>query len=415
MAEPVVDTVPVDEFAQTRGADDLFDDEIIPISAEQQVQQVEDVPEAEQKVEADNAQDGTSASRRPRGAYHRGGERGRGRGRGRGGRGGRDGGPKNESGEKIDQGDKKDDGQTAEENKEQLAKDSATPSKPSGRSDTPRVQAVRGDRSGTGGIKKVWTPRHRLAQVTQRAYMTDICQPKLTEEELAERMAAAKLTAAKIAAAHARAEADEASFKEREKLAEERRRQEYLNRKAMDGERERNRLRKLNAQTGREWDADKREEDFTGHRGGGQYRRGMHGGVTGVSRRDNNGADPGEDGSSYRGRGRGRGGRGRGRGGHRGRGDFSNREDGREASETTAETTAPSAPGIGDESEFPALPGSKKEAEATTNNNNASEATANNITNLSAPDAPKVSSPSSPLSPAEGTWAEQMERVPENQ
>lgn len=173
MAEPVVDTVPVDEFAQTRGADDLFDDEIIPISAEQQVQQVEDVPEAEQKVEGDNAQDGTSASRRPRG-YHRGGERGRGRGRGRGGRGGRDGGPKNESGEKVDQGDKKDDGQTAGESKEQPAKDTATPSKPSGRSDTPRVQAVRGDRSGTGGIKKVWTRRTESPGIAWLSYTTCI-------------------------------------------------------------------------------------------------------------------------------------------------------------------------------------------------------------------------------------------------
>jgi hypothetical protein len=408
MAETVADALPVDEFAQTRGVDDLFDDEIIPISAEQQAQPVEHAT-GEQRTEEDTTQDETSATRRPRGHYRGApGERGRGRGRGRGGRGGRpvqDGPPKSEAlEEKVDQVEKEaiqdGDDQTTEEDKEQATKEDLSPSKPSGHSEAPRVQAVRGDRSGTGGIKKVWTGGQ--SQVTQRVYKTDCFQPKLTEEELAERMAAAKLNAAKKAAAHARAEADEASFQQREKVAAEKRRQELVNRKAMDGERERNRLRKLGAQTGREWDAEKREEDFTGRRGGSQYRRGMHGGVTGFSRRDD---VPEEDGSNHRGRGRGgggRGGRGRGRGSHRGgRGDFSGSREG------TPETAAPSAPGVSNESEFPALPGSANKA-----SEDAAAPGATNTT-LSPPAAPasgsKVSSPNSPLSPSDGTWAEEMD------
>lgn len=213
-------------------------------------------------------------------------------------------------------------------------------------------------------------------------------------------MAAAKLNAAKKAAAHARAEADEASFQEREKVAAAKRRQEFLNRKAMDGERERNRLRKLGAQTGREWDAEKKEEDYNGQRGGGsQFRRGMHGGVAGFPRRDHNDeSEPaeGELASRGRGRGGGRGGRGRGRGGRGGRDDPSSREGGRETSET------PSAPIVNNESDFPALPGS-----STKDSGNLGDAfTAEKLT---ARTMERIASPKSPSSPAEGTWADQME------
>lgn len=54
----------------------------------------------------------------------------------------------------------------------------------------------------------------------------------------------------------------------------------------MDSERERNRMRKLNALNGREWDATKQEEDYDPRGGKGQFRRGMHGGVSGHTRRD---------------------------------------------------------------------------------------------------------------------------------
>ncbi|OAX77155.1 hypothetical protein ACJ72_08550, partial [Emergomyces africanus] len=129
-------------------------------------------------------------------------------------------------------------------------------------SPAPRTFAVKGDRSGTGGVKK----------------------PKLTEHELTERIKAAKLRAAERAAAHARAEADEASFLERERLAAEKRREEVQNRRVMNGERERNRQRKLDAQTRREWDVEKSAEAFAapgrGRGGvGSSYRRGAHGAV----------------------------------------------------------------------------------------------------------------------------------------
>ncbi|USW48193.1 Putative RNA binding protein HABP4/SERBP1 [Septoria linicola] len=105
-------------------------------------------------------------------------------------------------------------------------------------------QSVRGDRQATGGLRK----------------------PKLTEQELAEKMARIQIKNASLTAAHARAEADAASFAEREQqaksMAEQRRKEERRDRQQMLGEREKNRLRKLRAQGGREWDAEKPEQDF---------------------------------------------------------------------------------------------------------------------------------------------------------
>lgn len=123
-----------------------------------------------------------------------------------------------------------------------------------------------------------------------------------------------------MSAAHARAEADQASFLEREKVAEEKRRQERQERRVMDSERERNRQRKLNALNGREWDATKQEEDYNPRGGKGQFRRGMHGGVSGYTRRDfddtRTSEDRQESSSGHGGhRGRGRGGARGGRGG----------------------------------------------------------------------------------------------------
>lgn len=214
-------------------------------------------------------------------------------------------------------------------------------------------------------------------------------------------MAAAKLNAAKKAAAHARAEADEASFHQREAIAAEKRRQELANRKVMDNERERNRMRKLGAQTGREWDAEKKEEDYNGRRDrGSQFRRGMHGAVSGYVRRDQqvDSTEAFDESSESRGRGggRGRGGRGRGRGGagRGGRGDFGNTQD---------RTTLQSTPGISNESEFPSLPGKPVAKEAAPIDGTPT------ADKLSIPAAEKIASPGSPLSPAEGTWAEQVD------
>ena len=164
---------------------------------------------------------------------------------------------------------------------------------------------MRGDRLPTGGA-----PRARL-----------------TEDELSARMAAAALHNAKRAEAHARAEEDAASFRARETRAAARRAADGTARRALDGERERNRLRKLGARRGREWDEGKEEAERGGGRGGG-YRRGAHGAVEGgfgggrgegAVEED---AGFGEGGGRGRGRG-GRGLRGRGRGGRgRGRADY---------------------------------------------------------------------------------------------
>jgi len=169
----------------------------------------------------------------------------------------------------------------------------------------PRTEAVRGDRSGTGGIKKT----------------------KLTEVELSERMEKIKLKNASLEEAHARAEADEALFNQREAEAQEKRKQERQNRQQMMGEREKNRLRKLKAVGGREWDAEKAEMEADENSNRSQFRRGAYGGVAFDRQSMPSGAEvqqeaiedpwaPVEDtrrGYRGRGRGRGQGSRGRGR------------------------------------------------------------------------------------------------------
>ena len=173
----------------------------------------------------------------------------------------------------------------------------------------PRTDPVRGDRSATGGIAK----------------------PKLTEHELAERMAAVKLRNAEVEAAYARAEADKAKDAAREVEAEERRKRERQERRLLMGEREKNRVRKLKAQGGREWDEGKGDAFRGAEEGrdrGSAFRRGVHGGV--VARRRSgdanveNGGDNGDAGwatSGFEPRASSRGGRGgRGRGAGRGRG-----------------------------------------------------------------------------------------------
>ena len=79
-------------------------------------------------------------------------------------------------------------------------------------------------------------------------------------------MAKISIKNASLTAAHARAEADAASFAEREEqakhIAAQKQKEERRDRQQMMGERERNRMRKLKAMEGREWDAEKREEDY---------------------------------------------------------------------------------------------------------------------------------------------------------
>lgn len=187
--------------------------------------------------------------------------------------------------------------------------------------------AVRGDRSATGGNAK----------------------PKLTEEELSAKLAAVKLNNAKREEAHRLAEADEASFQQREAKASQRRQEEGRARRLMDQEREKNRLRKLGAQGGREWDEGKEEQPANDPRRS-RYQRGAHGGVqnypslgdrgTDLRINSNDGFEDREHGSRG---GRGRGSRGRGRGG-RGRGGYAN----------NVEILQNSVPNV--ETDFPALP-----------------------------------------------------------
>jgi chemotaxis protein histidine kinase CheA len=197
-----------------------------------------------------------------------------------------------------------------QEQQEQQSSATATATTAAAEPSKPATNAVRGDRTATGGLRK----------------------PKLSEQELAEKMSRISLKNEKLAAAHARAEADAADFAEREEIAAKRRQEERRDRQQMMGEREKNRLRKLKAVGGREWDAEKPDDAdaFGGPRQAGGRGRGAHGGIAG--QRNQDGSREGfsgdkedyTDGREYmyredrgRGRGRGRGGRGgaTGRGG----------------------------------------------------------------------------------------------------
>lgn len=234
--------------------------------------------------------------------------------------------------------------------------------------------------------------------------LTISCQPKLTEEELTRRIATAKQNAAKVAAAHARAEADQASFLEREKIAEEKKRQESLNHRVMVDERERNRQRKLGALGGRAWDVDKQEEDYNPRGNGSRFRRGVHGAVSGYARRDfldSNGRSTDEtwpddhNHSHYRGGARG-GRSGRNRGGPRGpRGESpSSNKTSTKPAPAPSESPKP-VPATKDEAEFPALP------ESTSNK----EETLDEAWNA----AWTADTASRPSTPGANTWAERVE------
>lgn len=286
----------VDKFAQTRQPDDLFNDDYTPIA--EPITQV--IPPIAPR----------SSHPQPRGRGNP--TRGRGRGYPRAN--------DNPYSTNIAPKNPPPPASISIENTAVPSNDPSDPPKTAGASAVSAVTGpqtttppVRGSRLQTGGVQK----------------------PKLTEDELSARLAAARLNNAKREEAHRLAEADEASFQRREAQAKEKRREEGLARRVMEGEREKNRLRKLGARGGREWDEGK-EEVQEKARGA---RRGVHGGVVGgVSGRargrasagggiDEGGKDEDRSRSAERGsfegrrgRGRGRGDRGRGRG--RGRGDL---------------------------------------------------------------------------------------------
>jgi hypothetical protein len=130
---------------------------------------------------------------------------------------------------------------------------------PSPQAATPRTTAVRGDRSATGG------PAHK----------------KLTEQELSEKMAKMAIINAQKAERFRLSEADSAAFQQKEVEMRKKRVAEQKNARAMDMERAKNRERKLQAQGGREWDSEKQESDIVDRTKGrsSEYVRGGHGGV----------------------------------------------------------------------------------------------------------------------------------------
>lgn len=301
------DFVP-EESMQTRPAENLFDDSFVPVAE----------PVVEQPV--------------PTSLKGRGGaSRGRGRGRA------------NYQSQALPQARPKPPAQQGsgraadEEPKKAVGLEGSMHAPTAPRNPTVNTASVRGDRRATGG--------------PQRA--------KLTEAELAEKMAAAKIRNEKATAAHARAEADRVAYAEREEKAEQKRKEERRDRQQMMGEREKNRLRKLKAQTGREWDAEKQEQDYD-QRGGRGTGRGAHGGVTGartVNANQGFGGDRADytDGSEYiyrEGANRGgdvRGGRGRG-----GRNGQARQQD------TPTATDFPALPGSQSKETGSPVPGAKK-------------------------------------------------------
>lgn len=119
--------------------------------------------------------------------------------------------------------------------------DTASPSTtvPAASASSSRPTPVRGDRTTTGGLPK----------------------PRLTPSELDAKLASARLRSQAVAEAHARAEADARDFAAREEVAAVQRKQESERRRLLEGEREKNRVRKLRSLAGREWDVGKEERE----------------------------------------------------------------------------------------------------------------------------------------------------------
>ncbi|KAF2802296.1 uncharacterized protein BDZ99DRAFT_207791 [Mytilinidion resinicola] len=356
---------PEDEFAQTRPPDDLFDDDFTPMP--EPVVEPSPVVEASPVVSAPNPPPNAPHGPRDQGQRGRGRGRGRGnRGHGRGGRGEHQGGREHQTqggGGSMQASAHAPAAHAPPVEKEELEKPVVAKKVANGEAEaegegdgakaalhqTPaREGAVRGDRSGTGGVKRT----------------------KLTEAELSARLASISLKNSLRTAAHARAEADLASFEAREaqaahhnaekrKQLQQRQKADRQNRAQMMGERERNAQRKLQAMGGREWDLEK-EEGFggTGEEKRGAARRGAFGGVVGgvpAAREEGAGEEEAPSTPSHRGGERGGRGRGRGRGGRGGRGDAAN------STPHAAHTPkAQKPPGAED---FPDLPVKEKKAE----------------------------------------------------
>lgn len=272
-------------------------------------------------------------------------------------------------------------------------------STPSPAAGAARPPAVRGSRLLTGGPLR----------------------PKLTEAELTEKIASARARSQQLSTAHARAEADAASFAERERVASEKRERERVNRRVLEGERERNRERKMRALAGgggREWDEGKEVvEGRQGGRGGG-YMRGVFGGV---GRREGGaGVENGDGGEGERERargGRGRGYRSRGGGGGGGGGRGRGGHNKPHATSTDPSSTSTSAQqqqaDISAETDFPSLPTAEKPRVETAKPPPPSAAApSSNTAKPSVVQSTKATALETPISPGgDGSWADQVDRV----
>lgn len=319
----------MDEFAQSRGDDDLFADEFesvaepsIVVEAEQEVAEPQhSSAEAAGESSTQGAREFATANQAQRNGRH---DRGQGQGQGgRRGRGGATSKPTTGLGasryattpsepiptppsDTTQPQPTSTTTTTALENAQDTATQSTKPIPATEPIINARTPAVRGDRSATGG------PAHK----------------KLTEEELTAKMERMAIVNAQKAERHRLSEADQAAFQHREKeLAKERKEKavaEKRNERAMEMERAKNRERKMKAQGGREWDSEKVESDIVDGRGRGrssEYVRGGHGGVIrgGLGASKYSIADDSETPvPEYAARGRGGGRGGRGRGGARG-------------------------------------------------------------------------------------------------
>lgn len=155
-------TIAIDEFAQTRGVDDLFEDEIVPISVE--LEEYDNSLNDVHRPEESGAVQGWPHVD-DHGSGHDGElSEGWGDWEGQDWKRSQDRDQKGESDEHVAEQTVEADNndyryQPAEESEGEPVRDvSGTPSRPSdppNKAEGPRVQAVRGDRSGTGGIKKV--------------------------------------------------------------------------------------------------------------------------------------------------------------------------------------------------------------------------------------------------------------------
>lgn len=361
----------MEEFSQSRGDDDLFSDEITPLQPLQQNPLSEQVQQLSiQPQEQSEPRDRSQPTSLPfRGDQDRGRGRGRGRARARGNAPPRGSGglhdskfaPKSNSKPKPAPEASKEANIASEAGaapsslplpgiteqvmtdvpaaSEELDKppvdttqEKAPPTGPA--QPTNRTPAVRGDRTATGGVPK----------------------PKLTKEELDAKLAAAKEKSKALSEKHAKAQADAADFEERERIAKQKRQEEVVERRKLEGERERNRARKLQAVGGREWDAEKNEDDFRQPRYGQSIRRGPADEQQDLSIYEWRDDPEGQDEHGYcRGRGRGRGRvRGRGRGADQRGGRGNGFMGGPTSKFATEQAKTPTA------DDFPALPSNKE-------------------------------------------------------